>query len=217
MSYLVLLFFIHNVLATAILGVLFLKRGGSVAIPFGIGLLLDTIAFAAWGWALISPENLPNLVTLGAVAALVSFVAFLKAGTSDLARATQLRVLLAGAVFVFATFIAGRYVYPSPKFISDDGLLMFNLHPLVQFLYITALVLAAAPTVEKVTLHFAEGYAVLLKSLLNFQIVGAIVLIAIDDVLTLWIAGWCIGLAYFALWALLLFGKGAWKESAATA
>jgi hypothetical protein len=212
MNILVLLFFLHTTVALALLGGRFLIRGGAFASYFGIGLLLDSGAFAAWGGALVAPDNLPILVTIGAILALISFVFFLKSGLADLPSSLQSGAVAAGAVFVAATFVAGRYVFPTPKFISEEGFLFFNLHPFVQMMYITALVLAAFPAIEKAGTLFREGNSTLVKFLLAIQVVGTIVLITNVDTLSLLVVGWCMGLAYLALWTMLLFRKDVWQH-----
>jgi hypothetical protein len=118
--------------------------------------------------------------------------------------------MVASVVFVVATFIAGRYIFPTPKFISDDGFLIFNLAPFVQMMYITILVLVAIPLVEKVAGLFKAGYSTFVKFALGVQVVGAIVLITSTDTLSLLVAGWAIGLTYFMLWTTLLFRKDIW-------
>ena len=210
MKIMVLLFFMHNTLATALLGVRFLSKGGTFSTYFGIGLLFDAVAFGAWGAALVSPENLPVLVTTGAVLALLSFLLFLKSGIVDLPSTIQTRAVAIGAIFIAATFVAGRYIFPTPKFVSDEGFLFFNLHPFVQVMYITALVIAAFPAMEKAGSMFRGGYSMLVKFLLAIQVIGTIVLITNTDTLSLIVVGWCMGLSYFLLWTMLLFRRGIW-------
>jgi len=88
---------------------------------------------------------------------------------------------------------------------------MFNLAPFVQLMYITILVLMAIPLVEKVARMFKAGYSTFVKFALGVQVVGAVVLITSADILSLLVAGWAIGLTYFALWTTLLFRKNIWS------
>jgi len=206
----VLLFFLHTTLATAIVGGIFLKKGGNVAKFFGIGLLIETVAFASWALAVIMPDSLETFVTIGAVLALISFLFFLRAGTEDVSGSVKTLAMVVGVILVAATFVAGRYIFPTPKFISDEGFLIFNLAPLVQLMYIAALVLVAIPLIEKVSAMFRDGYATFMKYTLAIQVVGALVLITSTDTLSLLTAGWMIGLTYFALWTTLLFRKDIW-------
>ena len=211
MNLLVLLFFLHTTLATAIVGGVFLKRGNNVAKYFGIGLLLQTVGFAAWAVAVVIPEHLANFVTIGAVLTLVSFIVFLRAATDDISSSLRTLIITAGSLFVVATFVAGRYIFPTPKFISDEGFLMFNLAPFVQLMYVTILVLMAIPLVEKVARMFKADFSTFVKFALGVQVVGAIILITSSDTLSLLVAGWAIGLTYFALWTSLLFRKDIWS------
>jgi hypothetical protein len=210
MTILVLLFFAHATFAAAVIGARFLARGGTFAASFGIALLLDAMAFAAWGGALVLPDSLPILVTIGAALALVSFVFFLNAGASDMAGSLRMPVVIGGAVFVAATFVAGRYIFPTPKFVSPEGFLFFNLHPFVQLMYVTALVVAAFPAIEKAGTLFSGGMSTLVKFLLTLQVAGTIVLITNSDTASLFVAGLCMGLSHLALWTMLLFRKDIW-------
>ncbi|PIP04182.1 MAG: hypothetical protein COW61_03090 [Candidatus Yonathbacteria bacterium CG17_big_fil_post_rev_8_21_14_2_50_46_19] len=207
----VLIFFLHTTLATAIVGGIFAKKDGNVANFFGIGLLIEAVGFASWALAVMMPDNLATFVTIGAVLTLVSFIAFLRAATDDISPSLRNFILAAGSLFVLATFVAGRYIFPTPKFISEEGLLMFNLAPFVQLMYITILVLMAIPLVEKVARMFKAGYSTFVKFALGVQVVGAVVLITSADILSLLVAGWAIGLTYFALWTTLLFRKNIWS------
>jgi hypothetical protein len=211
MSLSVLLFFLHTTLATAIVGGIFVKKGGDVAKYFGIGLLIETVGFASWALAVMMPDNLATFVTIGSALTLISFIAFLRAATDDISSSLRNLILGAGTLFILATFVAGRYIFPTPKFISDEGFLMFNLAPFVQLMYTTILVLVAIPLVEKVARMFNAGFSTFVKFALGVQVVGAIILITSDDALSLLVAGWAIGLTYFALWTSLLFRKDIWS------
>lgn len=212
MNFSVLLFFLHTTLATAIVGGIFIKKRGDVAKYFGIGLLLETAAFASWALAVMIPDNLAIYVTVGAVLTLVSFIAFLRAATYDINLSLKNLFLVGGSLFVLATFFVGRYIFPTPKLISNEGFLMFNLAPFVQLMYITILVMVTIPLVEKVARLFKSGYSTFVKFALGIQVVGAIVLITTNDVLSLHVAGWAIGLTYFAFWTTLLFRKDIWQS-----
>jgi len=207
----VLLFFLHTTLATAVVGRVFIKKGSNVAKYFGIGLLIEAVGFASWALAVMMPDNLAILVTIGAVLTLVSFIAFLRAATDDISTALRALILATGSLFVVATFVAGRYIFPTPKFISDEGFLIFNLAPFVQLMYVAILVLMAIPLVEKVARMFKAGYSTFVKLAIGVQVVGAVILITSTDTLSLLVAGWAIGLTYFALWTSLLFRKDVWR------
>jgi len=210
MNFSILLFFLHTTLATAIVGGIFMKKGGNVARYFGLGLLLQTIGFASWALAVMMPGNLATFVTIGAVLTLISFIFFLRSGTDDISPSLRTLTIVASVVFVIATFVAGRYIFPTPKFISDGGFLIFNLAPFVQLMYITILVLVAIPLIEKVAGLFKPGYSTFVKFALGIQVAGAIVLITSTDTIALLVAGWAIGLTYFILWTTLLTRKDVW-------
>ena len=157
-------------------------------------------------------DNVAIFVTIGSVLTLASFVLFLRAGIDGAAPIVKTLATAIGVAFVVAVFIAGRYIFPTPKFISEEGFLIFNLAPFVQLLYTTALVLVAIPLIGKVSAMFRDGYAIFITFALSAQVVGAIVLITSSDTLSLLTAGWIIGLTYFALWTTLLFRKNIWKN-----
>lgn len=207
----VLFFFLHTVLATGVVGSIFLKKGGNIGKYFGIGLLLEAVGFASWALAIMMPDSLATLVTLGAALILFSFIAFLPAATNGVSAFLRTLILGAGTLFVLAIFLVGSYMFPTPKFISEEGFLIFNLAPLVQVMYITILVLIAIPLIEKVAGMFKAGFSTFVKFALGVQVVGAIVLITSVDTLSLLVAGWAIGLTYFVLWTSLLFRKNIWS------
>lgn len=211
MSLPVLLFFLHTALATAIVGGVFLKRGNNVAKYFGIGLLLEAVGFASWSLAVMLPDSLATFVTIGAALILVSFILFLRAATDDISSSLRTLVMAMGSLFVGAIFVAGSYIFPTPKFISDEGFLIFNLAPFIQLMYVTIIVLMAIPLVEKVSKMFKAGFSTFVKFALGVQVVGAIILITSTDTLSLLVAGWAIGLTYFALWTSLIFRKDIWS------
>jgi len=211
MNMLVGLFFLHTVVATIILGVLFLKKTAQGAKHFGVALLLTALAFGLWGLILVFPSALTLLITLGALAALASFVVYLCVGIGGLPSMTKKALLALGVVGVVATFIAGRFIFPTQQSISEEGLLMFNLAPFVQMLYIFMLITVSVPAIEKICKMFKGGYATLVKYLLLVQVFGGIILITSVDTMVLMTAGWIIGTAYFVLWSTLVFKKDIWN------
>lgn len=210
MNIAVLFFFIHNVIATVLIGSIFAKKSDAVSKYFGYGLLLDAVAFAAWTVCIISPANLATFVTVGAVFFLFSLLAFLRAGTDSSSDGMRTLALIIGTLGVISIFIVGRYVFPTPKMISSDGFLFFNLHPFVQMIYIFALSLAAFPVIEKIAAKFKNGYACLMRYGLIIQTAAGIILIVCTEPFTLLVTGWVIGITYFALWTTLLMRKDIW-------
>ena len=212
MNWLVLFFFIHVALAATIVGGVFMKKGGNVAKYFGLGLLIGAIGFASWGLAVMMPDNLTIFGNIGSVLVLISFIFFLWASTDNVSEPIRNLILALGIMLVVVTFIVRSFIFPTDKFISDEGILIFNLAPFVQFLYVTILVLVVIPLIEKVAAMFKAGYATFIKYALGIQVIGGIILITSADELSLLAAGWAIGLAYFALWTTLLFCKNIWRK-----
>jgi hypothetical protein len=213
MNLLVSLFFLHTVFATLALGLKFFNREDRVFRLFGIALLFDAAAFAAWGYGLIvSPENLLVLVTVGAVAFLVSLVFFYYVSIFRASAGSRTLLLGVAVAAVLAIFYIGRYIDPASAFISPEGLLFFNLTPLVQMLYLFALAFATIPAIDMIATKFKNPYAALLRYGLIAEIVGGIMLITSRDEQVLYLTGWVIGLVYVALWGTLLLNKKAWPS-----
>src|SRR3989344_9591856 len=207
----VVLFFVTNVIATALLGGKFISRNDSLFKYFGIGLLLDAVAFAMWTIGYVNPEQLVTFVTFGAVALLVSLVVFLYASLEQAPASTRLLVTILGGVAVAGIFYVGRYVDPANAFISPEGFLFFNLTPFVQMLYTFALALITLPVIDLVASKFRAPYSALLRYGLIAEVVGGVMLITSKDAQTLYITGWIIGIVYAALWLTLIFNKRAWS------
>lgn len=208
----VVLFFLHNVLATAIIGGLFVKKDNPVFKNFGIALLLDTVAFAAWSFAVISPSNLFISVTIGAIFFLASLVFFVRTAAEDMPQSIRMMVTIFSVVAVGFVFFAGRFIDPADAFISAEGFLFFNLTPFVQMLYIFVLMLAAFPAIDAVTSRLNASVAHIIKYGLIAEVAGGMLLITTMDAATLYIAGWVIGLVYAVLWSTLLFRKNVWSK-----
>ncbi|KKU79100.1 MAG: hypothetical protein UY04_C0017G0008 [Parcubacteria group bacterium GW2011_GWA2_47_7] len=208
----VVLFFVHNVLATVLLGSKFVRRSDPVFRYFGIGLLLDALAFAMWTLGYLNPDQLLNFITFGAIALLVSFVFFLYASLQQVASGARSLVTMLGVVAILGIFYVGRYGDPASGDISPEGLLFFNLTPLVQMLYIFALAFVAFPVIDIVASRFKAPYSTLIRYGLIAEVVGGILLITSKDVQVLYIMGWIIGVVYAALWGTLFFSKKAWSS-----
>ncbi len=206
----VILFFLHNVLATVLLGGKFVSKRDSVIKNFGIALLLDGVAFAAWTFGILSPTNLLSAVTIGAIFFLVSLVFMFRASTESTGMRWSLTIL--GIVVALGIFYFG-HIATETAYISPEGLVFFNLGPMVQMLYIFGLMLASLPAIEAIASKFKSWYAALFRYGFIIQIAGAIMLITSKDSQALYIVGWIIGLSYFLLWTTLLFSKKAWSTN----
>jgi hypothetical protein len=207
----VLLFFLHNVLATFFLGVKFKGRKDRVFKFFGIALLLDAAAFAAWTFGVIRPENLLICVTLGALCFLASLVFLLHTSLQKVQATTRLSLTVIGIAAVLGIFYVG-HIDPSTAYISPEGFFFFNLPPLVQMLYIFALTLAALPAIDLVASKFQSSYAALIRYGFIAEVVAGIMLITSKDSQVLYITGWVVAVVYVALWSTLLFSKKAWSN-----
>lgn len=212
MNSLVLLFFLHNILATLLLGIKFVKRSDSVFRNFGRALLLDAAAFAAWTFGILQQENLLTSVTVGAVCFLVSLVFMVRTALVSAPAATRLFGTVLAVAAVLGIFVVGR-ADPSLAYISPEGFFFFNLGPVVQMLYIFGLALAALPAVDAVASRFRSWYAVLIRYGFIAEVAAGILLITSTNSQVLYMTGWVIGAVYVALWVTLLFNRKAWSNA----
>lgn len=208
----VVLFFLHNVFATALLGGLFAKKSDVVFKSFGIGLLFDAIAFTSWSLAVMMPSNLFILVTIGAICFLISLVFFARTGVLHMSSGIRSAVTALSVLSVVGVFIVGRYVAPADASISAEGFLFFNLTPLVQMCYLFVLSLAAFPAIDAVTAKLNPTVSMWIKYGLIAEVAGGVLLITTIDSQVLYLAGWVIGIVYFGLWTTLLLSKTAWHK-----
>ena len=187
----------------------FVSKKDAVFKYFGIGLLLDAVAFAFWTIGYVNAVLSLICVTFGAIALLVSLVFFLHASLRNHSASTRVWGTVLGIVAAIGNFIVGRYS-PNLAYISPEGLLFFNLEPLVQMLYIFALAFTFLPLTDLVASKFSDPYAALVRYGFIVQFIGGIMLIVMKDVQVLYITCWIIGIVYLVLWVTLLFSRKAW-------
>lgn len=212
MNFLVTLFFLHNVLVTAYLGGKFVSQNDNVLRSFGIALLLNCAAFAIWSFAVLTkPYDLTMYVTLGVVFFIAALVFLLNTGVQNLKSESRWIVLILGIFLAAALFYLRTFVYPSNATFSPEGLFFFNVHPLMQMFYIFGLVITSLPAIYAVASKFRSYYADLMRFCFPIEVAGGIILITTTDTQTLYLTGWIMGIAYFALWAPLIFSKKAWS------
>lgn len=208
---LVVSFFLHNVLATLILGFKFRGRSDPVLKNFGLALILNGIAFAIWSAAVVTrPQNLELFITIGTLFFIASLVTLLSAGLQNIGESNRRTILLAGSIAAIALFLLRTFVYPSQPGFSPEGLFFFNPHPIVQVIYIFGLALAALPAVDALASKFSKLYSSLVRYGFIAEVMGGLILVTSTNTLVLYIAGWIIGIVYFLLWTSLLFSKKAW-------
>ena len=216
MNVMVLLFYVQNVVASLLLGGKFVSRKDPVFKNFGIALLFDAIAFAIWSTAVITkPANLEDYISYGTVAFVISLVFLLAAGTQHLQKGTRMGVLAVGAIVGAGIFfLGGLSANPSTPGFSPEGFFFFNVHPLLQALYVFAFALTAIPAIQAIASKFGGAYTWLIRYGFIIQVAGGMLLItsisATASATALYLIGWTIGIVYFVLWATLLFNRKAW-------
>jgi hypothetical protein len=211
----VVVFFVFNVVATALLGGTFAGRKENRTYKFfGIALLLNAVAFAIWSFGLMSPGNLIGSVTLGAIVFLISLVVMFYATVQN-ARSPRTRWLwvILGLAVVSGVFYMG-HADASNAFISQEGFLFFNLAPMVQMLYVFALAFAVFPVVDAVASSLKSVYSEIFRYGMIAQICGGIMLITNKDPQVLYGVGWIIGLVYILLLATFVLNSKAWNKTA---
>lgn len=210
----VLLFFLHNILATALLGYKFFRCKDPVYKNFGIALLLDSVAFAVWSAAVVlNPINLDQFVTVGAAFFIASLVFLLITGIQKVTASTRRVLIILGVVIGVALFFARTFLYASAPAFSLEGLFFFNLQPIITMIYIFGLMLTALPAIDAVASKFDHPYSKLVRYGFITEIAGGVILITTVDTQVLNIIGWVMGAAYLALWSILLFSRNAWKNA----
>lgn len=213
MNLLVLLFFIQNVALTALLGYKFVSTKDSIFRNFGIALLLNSVAFAIWSLAIIQQAaDLNQYVTAGAIFFISSLVFLLLAGTQGLKAGTKTGILTTAVGAGIMLFYIRTFVYPSSPYFSPEGLFFFNLHPMVQMLYILGLSIAAFPAIEVVAAKFKNPTSYFVRYGFIIEVVGGIILITSTNVAALNILGWIMGTTYLVLGGVLLVGNKAWSK-----
>jgi len=213
MNIAVLLFFLHNILATALLGYKFVVRKDPIFKNLGTALLLDSAAFVVWSAAVIlKPSNLELFVTVGAVFFIASLVFLLITGTQKVSASTKGILAVLGVIVGIALFLTRTFIYPSAPAFSSEGLFFFNLHPIVTMVYIFGLLLTAMPAIDAAASKFEQPYSALVRYGFIIEVAGGIILITTADIQVLNIIGWVMGAAYFSLWSILLFNRNAWKN-----
>ncbi len=211
MNILVALFFLHNVLATAYLGSKFISEKDKVLRSFGIALLLNCVAFAIWSFAILTrPDNLTTYVTYGVMFFIAALVFLLNTGIQNLKSDTRMKILMLGGLFGLVLFYLRTFVYAATPYFSPEGFFFFNVHPLMQMFYIFGLAIASLMALNAVAPKFKGIYATLIWFCFVIEVIGGIILITTTDSQVLYLAGWIMGLAYFALWAPPLFDKKVW-------
>ncbi len=211
MNPLVVAFFIHNTLATLFLGAKFWGKRDMVAKDFGLGLILNGVAYAVWTLAVIlRPDNLNLIVTLGAIFFIASLVAYLLAGVQNITKNSRQSVMLVGTIVAVLLFFVRTFIFPSQPGFSPEGYFFFNLHPVTQVIYIFALAFTALPGIHALAAKFKQAsYSRLVLYGLIAQVMGGVMLITSTNVMLLNMMGWIMGISYLALWTTLLFNPKA--------
>lgn len=211
MNILVVLFFLHNVLATAYLGSKFYSNKDKILKSFGTALLLNCIAFAIWSYAVVTrPDNIQTYVTVGVIFFIGALLFFLNTGTQNLKPKLRQYVLVGGLLIALFLFIIRTFIYPADPYFSSEGFFFFNIQPIAQMIYIFALLISLIVAVTAVASRFRGYYGNLLRFCFLIEVAGGIALITTKDAQVLYLTGWIMGIAYSALWAPLLFSKNAW-------
>jgi len=208
----VALYFLSNAIVTLIVGGKFATKNKKSFKAFGVALIIDAFAFVLWTIGYLNQATLLTMITAGAIALLVSFLFFFRVPLyEEMSSKTRTNISILGAIALFVIFIIGKYS-SNYAFVSTEGFLFFNLTPLVQMLYIFALIISVVPAVNLVASKFNGRYSSLILYGFLVQVAGGIMLITSTDVYTLYIVGWVIGIVNFILGGSLLLSKKIWQN-----
>src|SRR5487761_1549452 len=109
----VLLFFLQNIIVTALLGYKFVSSKDQVFKNFGIALLLDSVAFAVWSAAVISkPASLDQYVTVGAAFFITSLVFLFITSIHKMRASNRGMLIILGILVGIGVFYARTFLYP---------------------------------------------------------------------------------------------------------
>lgn len=208
----VALFFVHITLAIFLLGIKFASRKDLAFRYFGIGFILNAIAFAFWTLiVLLRPENLNPLATAGVIFFLLSLFPYFLSSMEGVDKSIRQYIQWVGLVGILIISILRLFVYPSNPMFSAGGLFVFNPQPIMQVLEIFGLGLITLPAIYLLAAKFLKpSYSLLIQYGLTAQVMGAAIMItAINDTL-LNATGWIISITYLLLWTNLVFGKKIW-------
>lgn len=200
MESLVKVFFVAATLATLAVGVSFVRRGGRPFRYFGLGLVLNSVAFAIWTAAVLAkPESGLNWwVTVGVFWFFGGLVLFAATWVLELAEPQRRAALVVGAAWIVGV-VALRLAYPSHPAFSDSGLFFFNPHGSVAAFEIFGLTAGMLPAIFRVARDLATRSAYLAKVGFTTLAVGGIILVTSHDEVLLHVDGWAMGLAFVAL------------------
>jgi len=115
---------------------------------FGVGILLNAIAFSLWAFMMLSsPESIVTITTIGTVVFIASFIVFALVVASSLKGTTRL-VTTAITAVAFAVLILLRFVFvrSEPHFM-ENGLFNFGTYAEVMYAYVVISALTIMPAV----------------------------------------------------------------------
>ncbi len=217
MNTLVVVFFLHNALATLILGCKFRSQKDRTLKHFGTALLFTTVAFTIWSVAIIGKvQNLDSYINTGVIFFVISLVCFLMTGVQNMAASNRKTVMVIGVGLAIVLLYLRAAFYPSAPGFSAEGFFFFNPHPVIQMLYIFGLSLAVIPAVDAVAAKIKSSfYSRLFRYGFIAEVAGGIVLITSNinnpNITALYLTGWIIGLVYLILWTTAAFNKKFWQ------
>ena len=147
----VVAFFFSGAAWFGYISIFYLRQKSSLFKLFGLGLLLNAVAFLFWLYMVtFRPVHLEIFVGIGVIFFFASFVSFFAATLSDLKKDTRLKLSIIGILFLSA-LVALRFLYAKsdPQFTSE-GFFWFNADQLVVYAYVLAMSFSIIPAVYKV-------------------------------------------------------------------
>jgi|GEM_PF-1833170 len=134
--------------ALLVLSIMYFMSKDKVKKLFGIGILLNAIAFSLWAFMMLSsPESIEAITTIGTVVFIASFIVFSLVVASSLKGMTRF-VTSAVTAIAFAVLILLRFVYvKSEPHFMENGLFNFGTDAEVMYAYVVISALTIMPAV----------------------------------------------------------------------
>lgn len=176
-------FFVAGGLILLALAVAYIMSKEKLYKLFGVGILLDAVAFGIWAFmSIFKPENIGAITNVGVLVFFASFVMFALVILSTLKGGVRIIVSVITAVLLAALLLM-RFVFvkSNPHFL-ESGLFSFGVEPSVMYVYVVissfTILPAAYVIADKVK---RPGLKTLIQFGYTLMVIGITVLLTSDN------------------------------------
>lgn len=176
-------FFVAGGLLMLILAIAYLIPKIKAFRLFGIGIILDAIAFEIWAYMSIArPDNLEVITNIGILFFFASFIMYSLVVLSTLKGRFRIFVSIFTAI-LFAALLVMRFIFvkSNPHFL-DSGLFSWGIEPQVMYIYVVISSFTILPAAYIVAGKFKNAAA---RNLIQFGftliVIGITVLLTSDN------------------------------------